>query len=203
MNEQEELNGRLIQAARSCDVAALEKALADGADARARARGSNALEWAAALGHLGCVRVLIGASDPKADDSGALSAAAGRGATECVKFLIGVSEPKAQDSYALRVAADNGHVECVRLLIPVSDPLARDSVALRWAAVMGHADCVALLLPASDPLAVGDYGLDAAALARSRGHVEVAGMIDAFIEAGELSKAAQHAKVSPRVKSTL
>jgi ankyrin repeat protein len=172
MNEQEELNGRLIQAARSCDVAALEKALADGAGARD-------------------------------DESRALSEAAERGHLECVRLLIPVSDPLADGSRALSEAAENGHVECVRLLIPVSDPLARDSVALRWAAVKGHADCVALLLPASDPLAVGDYGLDAAGLARSRGQMEVAGMIDAFIEAKALSGAAQHAKMRPRVKSTL
>jgi ankyrin repeat protein len=170
--KQKALNVQLRLAARSGDLAAVEQALEDGANARDA-------------------------------DSGALSLAAEAGHVECVRLLLPVSEPMANESCALRRAASGGHVECVRLLIPVSEPLARQSYALRWAAEKGHADCVALLLPASDPLAVGDCGLDAARLARSRGHLDLAGMIDAFMEARALSGAAQNAKMSPRAKSSL
>ena len=76
-------------------------------------------------------------------------------------------------------------------------------MALRRAAERGHAECVRLLLPASDPLAVGIDGLDAAGSARQGGHAQVAGMIEAFIEAQALSGLAQHSKGSPRAKSAL
>jgi hypothetical protein len=172
MNKQEELNGRLMRAAKSGDLSALIQALEDGADARAQ-------------------------------DSWALVGAASYGHGECVRLLMPVSDAKAQDSLALRWAAAGGQADCVRLLIPASDPLAKGSHALRWAAAFGQAECVASLLPASDPLAVGDEGLDAAASARKEGHMEVAGMIEAFIEAGALSGCVQAAKMNPRAKSSL
>jgi ankyrin repeat protein len=176
MKKQEELNVRLKQAAELGDVAALTQALEDGA--HAKADESRALRLAAACGHVECVKLLVPVSDPKAGG-------------------------KKRGLRALTLAASNGHSEGVRLLIAVSDPLADDSLALRWAAYKGRADCVALLLPASDPLAVGDGALDAAGLARSQGHAQVAGMIEAFIEARALSGATKNPKSSPRVKSAL
>jgi hypothetical protein len=172
MNEQEEFNERMKKASVSGDLAALERALADGADAGT-------------------------------EDSWALRRAAESGHAECVRLLVAVSEPTANGSEALCWAAEGDHVECVRILLPASDPKMDNSYALRIAAHEGHADCVALLLPASDPLATDAKGLDAAGLARARGHVEVAGMIEAFIEARALSEATQNAKPAPRVKSAL
>jgi ankyrin repeat protein len=201
MNEQEVLNDQLKQAARLGDVSGLIQALDGGA--QAFAGESAALGSAAQEGHAECVKLLMEVSDPKANESGALRWAALWGHAECVKLLIPVSDPLENDSLALRWAAAYGHGECVALLIEVSDPLVMNSDALRWAAKGGHADCVRLLLPASDPLAMDEDELDAAACARKEGRMEVAGMIEAFIEAGALSDSAQHAKMNPRVKSSL
>jgi ankyrin repeat protein len=195
MNKQEELNGRLAQAAGLGDLAALEQALGDGADALAG--GSAALSAAAKGGHMECVRLLIEVSDPTDGNSRALQLAARRGCAECVKLLIPVSDPLAGDSYALQLAARGGHVECVKLLIPASDPLTDDSLALRWAAQEGHAECVGLLLTVSEKWEA------AAAVAREGGCMEVAGMLAAFMEAKALSGATQNAKMNPRVKSAL
>jgi hypothetical protein len=141
------------------------------------------LREAAGSGDLsGLAKALADGADAMAGQSSALSLAAAYGHEECVRRLIPVSDPLGQDSCALRAAAARGRAECVRFLMAASDVSAVDSYALRWAAAGGHADCVALLLPASDPLAVGDDGLDAAGMARARGHVEVAGMIEAFMD---------------------
>lgn len=137
MNEPEELRDRLTKAAELGDFAALEQALADGANAKAR------------------------------------------------------------NSWALSVAARHGHVECARLLMAVSNPKANDSGALSVAAVCGHASCVAALLPVSENLT------EAAAEARAHGFVDVAGMIEAFMEAEALSEAIQNAKMNPKAKSSL
>jgi ankyrin repeat protein len=162
------------------------------------------LKQAATFGYARAVaQALEDGADAMARDSCALRAAASAGHVECVGLLIPRSDPKAQDSLALRWAAACGQAPCVKLLIAVSDPTAMDSEALRIAALRGHGECVGLLLPASDPLAVGDDGLDAAGRARAEGHVEVAGMIEAFMEATALSEAAQNAKIAPRAKSTL
>jgi hypothetical protein len=172
MDKQEDLTVRLKEAAGSGDLSELERALADGADARK-------------------------------EDSWALSVAAGGGHGACVSRLIAVSDAKAQESYALRWAAAAGHLDCVRLLIPASDPLAGESRALRWAAGNGHVEMVRLLLPVSDPLAVGDEGLDAAAWARKERHMEVAGMIEAFIEAGALASGLEDAGPRSKAKKSL
>jgi ankyrin repeat protein len=201
MNEQATLNDRLREAAKLGDVAALEQALEDGAEARAQ--DSWALSLAASNGHVECVRRLISVSDPLADGSGALRGAAQCGHADCVKVLMEASDPLAQNSYALRAAASGGHADCLGLLMGVSEPKAQNFQALRWAAVNGHADCVALLLPASDPLAAGIGGVDAADLARSRGHMEVAGMIEAFMEAGELSGSIAGVKMRAKEKKAL
>jgi ankyrin repeat protein len=214
MNKQEKLNRRLEQAAQLGAVDALAGALEDGADARSG--DSSALSFAAERGHAQCVRALIPVSDPVAKKSRALVVAAAGGHAECVRILIPVSEPKAGDSDALQWAANEGHVECVRLLIPVSEPKAGDSLALRFAAQEGHAECVRMLLPVSDPVArrvqgldgsdpveLEGYGLKAADSARENGHMEVAGMIEAFIESQNLSNFTQHAKPGPRGKSSL
>jgi ankyrin repeat protein len=162
------------------------------------------LTQAAAVGDLsGLIQALADGANAKENGSWALALACANGHGECVKILSPACDPKQKSSRALRMAAERGHVECVRLLIEVCDPLARDSLALRWAAARGHADCVALLLPASDPLAVSGDGLDAAGVARASGHVEVAGMIEAFIEAAALSGSTQHAKMNSRVKAAL
>jgi ankyrin repeat protein len=201
MLNQNQLNDRLIQAAQEGDLRALARALKDGANAKEH--DSLALWLAAERGHVECVKLLIEVSEPRVGNSYALRRAAACGHADCVRVLMEVSEPKVQNSYALRAAAEEGHVECVKLLMEASDPLANDSHALRMAAAYGHGDCVELLLPASDPLAVGGDGVEAAGLARESGHVEVASMIEAFIESQALSGCVQTAKMKPRAKSAL
>jgi ankyrin repeat protein len=162
------------------------------------------LRQAAERGDLSAlVQALDGGADALKGDSLALRWAAAAGHVDCVRLLIPVSDPLAWDSYALRAAAGNGYARCVELLIPASDAKAEDSWALRRAAEEGRTECVKLLIPASDPLAKRVGSLDAAGLARKNGHVEVAAMIEAFIEAGALSDCAQKAKSGPRVKSAL
>jgi hypothetical protein len=93
MNEQEELNGRLISAARWGNLTALEQALADGAQTR---RGDSwALREAALGGHADCVKLLIPVSDPKAHESYALRWAAHEGHADCVALLLPASDPLA------------------------------------------------------------------------------------------------------------
>jgi hypothetical protein len=151
----------------------------------------------------GLIQALDGGANAKWDGSEALARAAWGGHVECVELLIEVSDAKAGDSWALRQAAESGHVECVRLLMEVVDAKWDGSAALGAAAAEGHSECVRLLLPASDPLAVGIDGLDAAGLARQGGHVEVAAMIEAFIESQALSGCVQTAKMNSRVKAAL
>jgi ankyrin repeat protein len=201
MIDQEKLNDRLLEAVKTGDLTALSQALNDGANAAAN--DSMALMRAASYGDAQCVKLLIPASNPLANGSQALVNAAVQGHAECVKLLIPVSDPMASESYALQRAAHWGHAECVKLLIPVSDPLADYSLALRWAAQEGHVECVRLLLPVSDPLAMDEDELDAATCAREGDHMEVARMIETFIEAGALSDCAQQAKKKPRAKSAL
>lgn len=64
-------------------------------------------------------------------------------------------------------------------------------------------ECVALLLSVSDPLAVGADGLDAAAMARKRGHMDMALMTEAFIESQALSTVMDRAHLSPSAKKKL
>jgi hypothetical protein len=152
----------------------------------------------------GDVDALARALNDGANAGAALLGAAKNGHAECVKLLLPLSDPREFDSLALVRAASRGHVECVKILIPVSDPKAKGSWALLEAAQNGHAQCVALLLPVSDPQGLGPCaGLGAAGEARAEGHVEVAGMIEAFIEGKALSDCAQKAKKNPRAKSAL
>jgi ankyrin repeat protein len=148
-------------------------------------------------------RALEGGADALRGESEALVVAAERGHVECVRLLLPVSDALANDSCALRASARVGNANCVALLLPASDPLAKNSEALWWAAAHGHAECVRLLLPLSDPLALGEDGLDAAGWARGGGHVEVAGMIEAFIESQALSGCVEAVKKNPRAKSGL
>lgn len=209
-----DLDQSLIDAARAGDLLALQAALAAGAspevDGEARAliaaaaqgssecvkvlipllsckeRGRRPLRSAALSGRAECVRLLIPATDPRAEDSSALREAARAGEAECVRLLIPVSDPRAWDSEALVMAASSGCHECVRLLIPVSDVNAPGCYPLWWAADGGRAECVALLLPVCET-SVGMI-IDCAEAAREAGHEEVAGMIEAFFEAQELSR---------------
>jgi hypothetical protein len=107
------------------------------------------------------------------------------------------ADARARSSWALRVAAQFGDVESLKNLIPASDPLAMGSYALAVAARNGHEECVRMLMPVSEKLT------EAAAEAREEGHMEVAGMIEAFIESQALSGAVQKAKMNPRTKSAL
>jgi hypothetical protein len=82
------------------------------------------------------------------------------------------------------------HIPFSAMLLPLSHTVESASSALREAAERGHAGCVALLLPHGDPLAQGVGGYGAAGVARVKGFEEVAGMIEAFVEALELSRLA-------------
>ena len=192
---------------------------------------SDALREAALYGKIGCAKVLLEAADPRWNDCVALKVAAGHGRLEILKMLLRAgADARALDCYALRGAAGAGHLDCVKLLLPLSDPMAMGSHALTWAATCGHADCVkfllpasdaaggealraasanghvdcvALLLPHSDPLAPDSRsGLNAADLAKSKGHGEAAAMIEAFVRAGvearEISQAGAPLAPSPK-----
>lgn len=109
-----------------------------------------ALWSAAAMGHVGMVKLFIPHTEPHENESQALHDAAEHGHVEVVKVLIPVSRPKDKDSQALWMAAARGHATVVRLLLPVTDPMACASAALRAAADMRHTAVVKLLLPVSD-----------------------------------------------------
>jgi hypothetical protein len=170
----------------------------------AKKKVNDALLEAAASGDLDALRkALKEGGQAHWEGSCALRRAAEEGHVECVRLLIPLSDPMASSCAALRRAAENDHVECVRLLIPVSDASAGDCYALRWAASEGYVECVRLLLPESGALALKGGVLSFSSLARGNGHMEVAGMIEAFIEARALSGGTENPKRSPRAKSSL
>lgn len=93
------------------------------------------LMWAAAKGHLDCVRVLLPHSDPEARDSRgqtALMHAALRGHSEIVQELVAVSDPDARAQgrsgmTALMFAVSEGRSSCVDILLAHGNPRMKSS----------------------------------------------------------------------------
>jgi ankyrin repeat protein len=119
------------------------------------------LHYAAANGHLDCVRILIEEFklDVNAQDDHEktpLHHAAANGHADCARILI--EEPKldvnAQDDHEktpLHHAIDNSHAECVRILIeePKLEVNAQDDklkTPLHYAAANGHLECIRILM---------------------------------------------------------
>ena len=117
-----------------------------------------------------------------------------------MELLIPASEP-VDCGEALIWAANHKHFRCVGLLMSVGDSKADNSRALRWSAGRGHSECVALLLPASDPRAKGGEGFDAAGHATRRGHLDLAAMIESFIEGKDLRETVAAGQSSRRAAS--
>jgi hypothetical protein len=128
---------KLVAAAKSGDVALVEKLLAEGANVNARNKsGETALMKAAWHGHTETVQFLLekGTNIHATDKDGwtALMFAAGKGHTETVKLLLekgtNIHATEKDDWTALMLAAGNGHTETVKLLLEkCADVNARDS----------------------------------------------------------------------------
>lgn len=152
------------------------------------------LLWAANNGHAECVKLLIPAMLRALPHerlfSHSLLVASQNGHAECARLLIPVSYPQHQNSRALREAAANGHVECVKLLLSVSAPqnsLLDKQRLLSGVLARGHARVAAAML-AYDPNIFDGVGiLEEMAIARSRGHEELADLFLSIIERQALS----------------
>jgi len=88
----------------------------------ARDNDSVALRWAAANGHVECVRLLIPVSDPHACHSAALRFSAMAGATECVRALLPLCEVEEDKIKAVSGAVLHGRFDCVDVLYGSCDP---------------------------------------------------------------------------------
>jgi len=148
--------------------------------------GDSALHAASHHGHLGVVRVLLGASAvvdlPNNPGATPLIVAAAKGHLGVVRELLGASavvdQPTNQGTTALNIAAQNGHLEVVRELLGASavvdQPNNDGNTALIAAAQQGKLEVVRALLGASAvvdrPSIVGNTALLKAAY---EGHLEV------------------------------
>jgi len=119
------------------------------------------LRTAAASGHTGIVRLLLGLPlyrgvNPAAGDNAALREAAGNGHADTVRLLLDLPagrgvDPAAGNNAALLRACFEGHTAAVRLLLALPrsrgvDPGADGSYALLWAEASGYTGVVRLLL---------------------------------------------------------
>ena len=154
--------GRLIDAARRRDAAAVRALLAAGADAnQAHADGAGALHWAAYRGDQEMAAALLagGANPDAVNDLGVtpLALACENGDAEMVRRLLeggaGASLTPPERPPALLSCARTGNAEAVAALIRrgadvnAREPL-RGQTALMWAAAQRHAAVVEILLNA-------------------------------------------------------
>ncbi len=150
-------DARMIQAAASGDIAALEAAFNDGATVDARDdRGMDALSWAALRGHDAIVLGLLdrGADVNRLNSSGwpPLGQACGQGKLDVVQTLLarGANVNMAFDGgrTALMCAAYQGFTKIVEVLLEAgADPSMRHehATARDLAARQGHRDIVEML----------------------------------------------------------
>jgi len=189
---------RLIEAAKSRDVQAIRRLLAQGADVNERfGDGATALHWAAYGDEPEAVELLLaaGAQVDAADDHGItplwLAAANGARADIVQRLLRAGGNPNAAHSSgesALMSAARSGNLAAVRLLLAAGADVtvrerARGQTALMWAAAQGHADVVQQLI---------DAGADVRARSKARplivnstGNADYLGVME--VEAGGFS----------------
>lgn len=164
VQEMEELNRQLYDAAVAGDLAALRARLADGADPNQRHDSLAGrcddlpLHAAASVGHVACVTALL---DYGADAGltgllgmAALHYAASQGHTSCVWALLAggaALEARSDDGLTpLCLAAAFEKLECISALLAAgADPLTPDEggcTPVHWAAVAGSAPALQLLL---------------------------------------------------------
>src|SRR6266513_1845337 len=154
----QDLDGKLLEAAKARNTAEVQKLLGQGADANAKDNaGWTALIWAAYFGRNDSVRALLekGADVNAMDDSGktVLMSAAVRGHASTVRALLekgaDVNAKSKAGRTALMSAADLGHLDTVRALLEQgADVDAKDKqgdTALRLAEKYKYSSIVALL----------------------------------------------------------
>src|SRR6266700_514073 len=154
----QDLDGKLLEAAKARNTAEVQKLLGEGADANAKDNaGWTALMWAAFSGRAEIVRALLkkGADVNAMDDSGktVLMSAALRGHADTVRALLekgaDVNAKSKTGRTALMSAADLGHLDTVRALLEQgADVDAKDKkgdTALRLAEKYKYSSIVALL----------------------------------------------------------
>src|SRR6266480_3898114 len=154
----QDLDGKLLEAAKARNTAEVQKLLGEGADANAKDNaGWTALIWAAYFGRTDTVRALLekGADINAMDDSGktVLMSAAVRGHADTVRALLekgaDVNAKSKVGRTALMSAADLGHLDTVRALLEQgADVDAKDKkgdTALRLAEKYKYSSIVALL----------------------------------------------------------
>jgi hypothetical protein len=115
-DEQNELNGRLIDVAQNGITKEVQRLLADGANVYGN--DDWVLRWAAKDGHTEAVKILLEAgADVRALDDYPLRYAALHGHTEIVKVLLAAgANVHAHGDGALFMAACRGHTETLRVL---------------------------------------------------------------------------------------
>src|SRR6266513_227582 len=154
----QDLDGKLLEAAKARNTAEVQKLLGEGADANAKDNaGWTALIWAAYFGRTDTVRALLvkGADVNAKGDSGktVLMSAAVRGHADTVRALLekgaDVNAKSKAGRTALMSAADLGHLDTVRALLEQgADVDAKDKkgdTALRLAEKYKYSRIVALL----------------------------------------------------------
>src|SRR6266513_2230857 len=154
----QDLDGKLLEAAKARNTAEVQKLLGEGADANAKDNaGWTALIWAAYFGRTDTVRALLvkGADVNAKGDSGktALMSAAVRGHTDTVRTLLekgaDVNAKSKAGRTALMSASDLGQLDTVRVLLEQgADVDAKDrkgDTALRLAEKYKYSTIVALL----------------------------------------------------------
>ena len=126
------LNNKLIEAAKEGNLKEVERLLQKGADVHAY--DDYALRWASNNGHLEVVRLLL--------QNGA--------------------DVHAKNDYALRWASYNGHLEVVKLLLQNgADVHVDNDFVFRWASRNGHLEVVKLIEEyIKDPTVIGSVQED-------------------------------------------
>jgi uncharacterized protein len=197
--QQRDADDRLLAAAGAGDLAALSKALDDGANPDTRdAEGTPALMLATRANHPDIVRALLEAeADVDAQDATLANPFLYAGAEGLLEILMLANEagadPALTNRYggvALIPASERGHVEIVRYLLSQTDVDVDHVNKLGWTALLEaillsdggprHQEIVRLLIEngADVDLADGD-GVRPLAHARARGHEAIATLLEA------------------------
>lgn len=188
----QELNQRLLAAAKTGDNAQVEKLLGQGADPNAKdLDGSTPLIWMASSGLTDGVEALLkkGAQVNAKDKTGwtALMGAARKGHSDTVRALLGNGayvDAKDNNGWtALMSAAASRRPDTVRALLEKgADVNATDKTG--WTALMGAADSgqlesvLALLSKGADRKARNRNGNTAATIARNHHYLEVSALLE-------------------------